>query len=92
MTLKEMFTEFQQITVNENIILRQVKPEQDCKKYFEIYSDADAMKYYLGYGKPPANLEQAKKIIQNTEPKESGEFSALFGEDDKNDKNDSERR
>ena len=65
MTLKEMFTEFQQITVNENIILRQVKPEQDCKEYFEIYSDADAMKYYLGYGKPPANLEQAKKIIQN---------------------------
>lgn len=65
MTLKEIFAEFQPITVNEIIVLRQVNPEQDCEKYFEIYSDADALKYYLGYGKPPANLEQAKKIIQN---------------------------
>ena len=65
MTLKEMFAEFQPITVNENIILRQVKPEKDCEKYFELYSDADALKYYLGYGKPPVNQEQVKKIIQN---------------------------
>ena len=65
MTLKEIFSEFHPITVNEDIILRQVKPEQDCEKYFEIYSDADAMKYYLGYGKPPANQDKVKKIIQN---------------------------
>ena len=48
MTSKEIFAEFQPITVDENIILRQVKPDQDCEKYFEIYSDADAHKYYLG--------------------------------------------
>lgn len=65
MSLKEMFSEFQPIVVNEDIILRQVKTEQDCEKYFAIYSDADAMKYYLGYGKPPENREQVKKIIQN---------------------------
>lgn len=65
MAFKELWTAFQPLVVNDALILRQVKPEQDSDSFFRIYCDADAMKYYQGYSKPPAARDWVRVVLQN---------------------------
>jgi len=65
MALKDHFEKFQPIVVNENIILRQVIPEMDYDKYFQIYNDSEALKYYQGYRKNLVDKVHIQNIIEN---------------------------
>lgn len=65
MAFKDLWTAFQPLAVNDALILRQVKPEQDSDSFFRIYCDADAMKYYQGYSKPPAARDWVRVVLQN---------------------------
>ena len=64
MAFKDYFINFQQLVVNEQIILRQTKPEQDLQDYFKIYLDAEANQYYAGYSRP-RDHEAVLVTIQN---------------------------
>lgn len=42
----DLFKEFQPIRVDQNIYLRQHKPEKDARVFWEIYSDEENFKYF----------------------------------------------
>ncbi|GHU34205.1 hypothetical protein FACS1894105_00570 [Clostridia bacterium] len=64
MAFKDKFAVFQTITVNDSIILRQADFTLDAEAFCEIYADADAFKWYIGYEKAP-NTATTKIILQN---------------------------
>lgn len=65
MAFKDLWTEFRPIEVNDRWVLRQVDPEGDLDVYYEIYCDAEAMKYYQSYGKPPADKDWVRVVLKN---------------------------
>lgn len=48
MAFKDKFREFQNLTAEGGITLRQVDVERDFDAYLAIYRDADLFRYYLG--------------------------------------------
>jgi hypothetical protein len=48
MAFKDKFKEFQILDVNEDIVLRQADPDNDCHVHYEIFNDIDAFCYYGG--------------------------------------------
>ncbi len=48
MAFKNKFADFENITVNNDLFLRQVDVEKDLESYFNIYKNYSAFKYYEG--------------------------------------------
>ena len=65
MTFKDKFREFQPLTVNNILILRQIKPEQDLAEHVKIYNDADVFRYYEGYKNTQYDDERVLHILHN---------------------------
>jgi ribosomal-protein-alanine N-acetyltransferase len=64
MAFKDKFKDFRQLNVNDSLVLRQIRPEQDFSEYAKIYYDADAFRYYEGYS-TLRDDEQLKAVLQN---------------------------
>ena len=65
MTFKDKFKEFQTLDVNEDIILRQANPDNDCHAHYEIFRDTDAFCYYGGLHGDKHSPEKSWKILNN---------------------------
>lgn len=52
MAFCDLFKEFIPIRVNEDIYLRQHKPEKDARPFWEIYYDEENFTYFGGYKRP----------------------------------------
>jgi len=64
MAFKDYFIKFQELEINKDYILRQVKPENDLEAYYNIYSDVDVMKYYEG-GTVITDKKRVKIVLNN---------------------------
>src|ERR1035437_5141294 len=64
MSFKDKFIDFQTLSVNDDLILRQVNPENDLQSYYEIYAHPDVFNYYSGNQSTDDN-ERVKKILYN---------------------------
>ena len=65
MAFKDKFKEFQILTVNEDIILRQADPDNDCNAHYEIFRDIVAFCYYGGVHGNNHSPELSWKVLNN---------------------------
>ena len=65
MAFKGKFKEFQTLNINDNIILRQAEPDNDCHAFYEIFCDIDAFCYYSGVHGTNHSIEKSWKILSN---------------------------
>ena len=65
MGFKDKFIKFQELSVNKNIILRQVDPKKDLLEYHKIFSDMDTFRYYTGAEKSPPDVNKVSRILEN---------------------------
>lgn len=63
MAFKDYFKEFHNITVSNEILLRQVIPDQDAKDFYDIYADEAAFQYFSGYKKPGKYDDNFQKVL-----------------------------
>ena len=64
MSFKEKWTEFRELNVNKNIILRKANPKNDLEAFYDIYMDTDNFEYYGSYSKPK-DKNQVKIMVEN---------------------------
>ena len=64
MAFKDKWTEFQELNVNKNIILRKADPKTDIDAFYDIYTNTDNFTYYESYNKPK-DKNVAKIIVEN---------------------------
>ena len=63
MAFKDYFGEFQDLQVSNEILLRQVIPEQDAKDFYDIYIDEEAFQFFGGYKKPGKYDDNFQKVL-----------------------------
>ncbi len=63
MAFKDFFKEFQNIKVSNEILLRQVIPDQDALDFYNIYIDEEGFKYFGGYKKPGKYDDNFQKLL-----------------------------
>ena len=64
MAFKDYFKDFQSLTVNDSIVLRQVEIESDFDDYYDIYSNDEVFKLYGG-GRGISDKSGVMKALQN---------------------------
>lgn len=66
MSFSDNFKEFHEITIDDQIRLRQHRPEQDAESFFTIYQDQEAFQHFGGYSYPGETFHSDyKKVLES---------------------------